>query len=260
MRKLPALFLPGLFALLQSIVVAQQVPPSWTPTQDGGVTQTLQSIYIPPLLGAPFSAIVHTEWTRPLPGGGSYTVVNQRKVARDSQGRIYEERWLLVPRDSRIKSQMNVIQIADPNKHTLYNCFVLGEPRRCILQRYAESLMTSYTPPGSVPPPATSGNTTTTHENLGAQYIQGVYTTGIRDTTTVKAGVSGNDRPMITVREFWNAPSLGINLVSRFTSPLTGTQVFTLTDVSLDAPDPSLFEVPAGLEIVDRRRQPSPQQ
>lgn len=259
MRRLPALFFPGLFALLQPIAVAQQGPPSWTPTQDGGVTQTLQSIYIPPLLGAPFSAIVHTEWTRPLPGGGSYTVVNQRKVARDSQGRIYEERWLLVPKDTEIRSQMNVIQIADPNNHTLYNCFLMGGPRRCILQRYAESLMTSYTPPDNNPPAGKSDSATTTHENLGVQYIQGVYTTGTRETTTVKAGALGNDRPITTIREFWNAPSLGINLVSKFASPLSGTQVFTLTDVNLEAPDPALFEVPAGMEVVDHR-QPSSQQ
>lgn len=258
MRKLPALFFPGLLAFLQPIAIARQVPPSWTPTQDGGVTQTLQSIYIPPLLGAPFSAIVHTEWTRPLPGGGSYTVVNQRKIARDSQGRIYEERWLLVPKDSQIKSQRNVIQIADPDTHRLYNCFLMGGPHRCILQRYGEPLMTSYTPPDKTVHPTTSDSTIATHEDLGVQYIQGVYTTGTRDTTTVKAGVMGNDRPLVTVREFWNAPSLGINLISRFTSPLSGTQVFTLTDVNLDAPDPSLFEVPAGFPIEDRR-QPSSQ-
>ena len=40
------------------------------PGFDGGVTETLQSIYIPPLVGAPFSAVVHTEWARPIPSGG----------------------------------------------------------------------------------------------------------------------------------------------------------------------------------------------
>lgn len=259
MRRLPALFFPGLLALLQPFAIAQQVPPSWTPTRDGGVTQTLQSIYIPPLLGAPFSAIVHTEWIRPLPDGGSYTMVNQRKIARDSQGRIYEERWLLVPKDGQIKSQRNVIQIADPNSHTLYNCFLMGGPRRCILERYAESLMTSYTPPGHTERPIKTNPGTTTFQDLGVQYIQGVYTTGTRESTTIKAGAVGNDRPLVTTREFWNAPSLGINLISKFTSPFSGTQIFTLTDVNLEAPDPGLFEVPSGFPIEDRR-QPSGEQ
>jgi hypothetical protein len=63
-----------------------------TYTRDGGVSEVLQSIYIPPLLNAPFSAIVHTEWMRPMTGGGNFTFVNQRRVARDSRGRIHEER------------------------------------------------------------------------------------------------------------------------------------------------------------------------
>jgi hypothetical protein len=57
--------------------------------RDGGVSEVLQSIYIPPLLNAPFTAIVHTEWIRPMMGGGTYTWVNKRQVARDSHGRIY---------------------------------------------------------------------------------------------------------------------------------------------------------------------------
>ena len=78
--------------------------------RDGGVNEVLQSIYIPPLLNAPFTATVHTEWTRPMMGGGTYTFVNKRQVARDSHGRIYEERWLLAPKSGNIESKMNVIQ------------------------------------------------------------------------------------------------------------------------------------------------------
>jgi hypothetical protein len=48
--------------------------------------------------------------------------VNERHIGRDGQGRIYEERWVLVPKGSGIKSYMNWIQIADAEQHTLYNC------------------------------------------------------------------------------------------------------------------------------------------
>ena len=51
--------------------------------RDGGVSEVLESIYIPPLVNAPFTAIVHTEWTRPIGDGGTWTIVNQRRVARD---------------------------------------------------------------------------------------------------------------------------------------------------------------------------------
>ena len=257
-RTLPGLALFGLLLLLQPPALAQNAPPPFTPTSDGGVTEVLQSIYIPPLVNAPFTAIVHTEWIRPLPGGGSYTLVNQRRVARDSQGRIYEERWFLVPKDGKAKSQMYVVQIADPNARTLYTCFLLHQPHACILQKYAESPLLSYTPPAARPAPPENPARTTTEENLGVQYIQGVYTTGTRVSTTIKTGVFGNDRPFVISREFWNAPSLGINLISKLSNPTVGQQTFTLSDLDLEEPDPSLFEVPAGFAVEDRR-QPPPQ-
>jgi hypothetical protein len=146
--------------------------------RDGGVTETLQSIYIPPLVNAPFTAIVHTEWTRPLGDGGTYTVINQREVARDRNGRIFEERWLLVPKDGRFKSQKNVIQIADPNEHTLYNCFLLQHPQRCYLQAFAEQAQTTPHPAigqtGSLP----DNSGFTTHEELVGRDIENIETQG----------------------------------------------------------------------------------
>lgn len=223
---------------------------------DGGVSEALQSIYIPPLVGAPFSAIVHTEWTRAIPGGGSYTLVNQRRVARDGQGRIYEERWLLVPKDSDAKSLMNVIQIGDPNQHTLYNCFVLEH--RCNLLKFAESAVTKYQPPVIRTGPLANNKGFITHLDLGLRTIAGFDTNGTRDTTTLLPGTVGNDRPFITVREFWQAPQIGVNLLSTVDGPQTGQQYFTVSDVSLSEPEPRLFEPPEGYEIIDQRQPKRP--
>lgn len=218
---------------------------------DGGVTETLQSIYIPPLVGAPFTAIVHTEWIRPIPGGGTYTSVNQRRVARDSRGRIYEERWILVPKDSDIKSRMNVVQIADPNQHTLYNCWT--RVRRCQLLKFAEPAMTSYQPPVMQTGPVGDNKGFSTHLDLGQRTIAGLDTNGTRDTFTLLPGTFGNDRPLVTTREFWNAPQIGVNLLSIIDGPRVGRQVFTLSDVSLNEPDPQLFELPKGFAVTDSR-------
>ena len=220
---------------------------------DGGVTETLQSIYIPPLVRAPFSATVHTEWVREIPGGGTYTSVNQRHVARDGRGRIYEERWLLVPKDSGVESKMNVIQIADPNLHTLYNCFVFE--RRCMLLKFAEPAMTSYEPPVAPTGPLGNNKGFVTHLDLGIRTIAGLDTHGTRETTTLLPGTFGNDRPFVTTREFWTAPQIGVNLLSIVDGPRMGKQTFTLSDVSLNEPDPQLFELPEGYQVVDRRRQ-----
>jgi hypothetical protein len=241
-------FLPILLlgALLTPFCVAQGV--------DGGVSETLQSIYIPPMLNAPFTAVVHTEWAKPLPGAGSYTLVNQRQVARDSQGRIYEERWLLVPKGGKLESVMNVIQIADPNAHTLYNCFLLRSPHSCTLQKFAERALTAYIPPVLATGHLAGDTGFTLHENLGTRSIQGIDTVGTRDTTTFNSGTFGNDRAFDVVREFWTDTELGVNLLSELDDPRIGRQTFTLTDLSLSEPNPELFELPAGYQVVDMRK------
>lgn len=222
--------------------------------RDGGVSQVLQSIYIPPLVNAPFTAIVHTEWTRPLSGGGNFTFVNQRRVARDSRGRIYEERWLLMPVGSEDKSRMNVIQIADPAAHTLYNCFTLQTPHRCTLDTFAELPMTEYKPTPWPAGPLPNNAGMRTHENLGTRTIAGFETMGTRDTSNFNAGVMGSDQPFSSWREFWQAPQLGVNLSSELVNPLVGKQAFTLSDVSDEEPDSRLFDLPEGYTVVDRRK------
>jgi hypothetical protein len=241
-------------ALAVSTLSASQLGAQGAPGFDGGVTETLQSIYIPPLTRAPFSAVVHTEWVRPIPGGGSYTVVNERRVARDGLGRIYEERWLLVPKDSGVQSRMNVIQVADPNNHTLYNCFVFE--RRCMLLKFAEPAVASYKPTSIPSGPLENGKGFTTHLELGVRTIAGIDTTGSRETTTLNPGAIGNDRAFVTVREFWQATQIGVNILSTVDGPQTGRQTFTLSDVNLNEPDPQLFELPEGYEVVDRRQKP----
>jgi hypothetical protein len=62
----------------------------------------------------------------------------------------------------------------------------------------------------------------------------------------------GNDKPMVSVREFWYSPLLGINLISTVDDPQSGKQLFTVKDLSTSEPEPSFFEVPADYKIVDR--------
>jgi hypothetical protein len=67
--------------------------------EDGGAHGgILESIVIPPKLNAPFTLLLETEWVRELPDGGSITTINKRRIARDTEGRIYMERWFLVPK------------------------------------------------------------------------------------------------------------------------------------------------------------------
>jgi hypothetical protein len=227
--------------------------------QDGGTTEVLESIVIPPKANAPFSLLLQTEWVKTLSDGGTITMVNQRRIARDSKGRIYQERWFLVPKNGKDESEMNLLQIADPNSHIRYNCFMLEQPHQCILKTYAPSVDSVFkfesSSSGAALPTEVGSRL---HDDLGKQLLEGVETVGTRDSTIFNPGVFGNDRKMTIEREFWYSPQLGINLLSKRSDPRFGTQTFTATSLILSEPDPHLFDVPAGFAVVDRRQSTGP--
>jgi hypothetical protein len=256
-----AAVLAGVILVAPQIVAYAQSDPqpqrNTVEVRDGGTSQVLQSIFVPPMAHAPFQLTLATEWTRPLGNGGTYTLVNQRHIVRDSAGRIYEERWLLVPKGGRQESRMNVFQIADPVKHVYYNCFIAEG--QCNLMPYGGSTATVFRPDLGASGPLPDGNGFRTHEELGANSIAGFDTQGYRETTTINPGVYGNDQPMLTTREFWFAPQFGINLLSKLDSPQSGKQTFTVIDITIAEPEPRYFVVPDGYKILDQRKSAGPQ-
>jgi hypothetical protein len=254
MRTLAA-FLLSLMWTACTVQAQEQVQPATRPpqTQDGGTREVLESIAIPPLVNAPFSGTLVTEWTRPMADGGSYALTNHRRIARDSAGRIYEERWLLVPKGSDIKSHMNFIQIADPINRTLCTCSIFH--KTCDLSAYRPGASAAFE---DEPPPLPGGSKDGAHtvENLGTKNLFGLDTIGTRQTTTIPQGTVGNDRPIQIVLEFWHSPRLGFNLESLRSDPRLGTQKFTITELDTVDPDRQLFTVPDGYQVVDQQTNP----
>lgn len=222
----------------------------FTPT-DGGGGGVLESIYVPNLPHAPFSLTLHTEWIQTLRNGGTFTEINARPIMRDGAGRIYQERWLLVPKGSDIRSQMTTIQIDDPIAHKFYNCFV--RQKVCEIQTSVMGLA-HYDPNRLQSGPLKSGKGAFLHEDLGASSAAGMPVHTYRDTTTLNTGVLGNDAPMAIVREFSYSPDLGFDLTSSLDSPQVGHQTFTVTELNTNEPDPSFFQPPEGYRLVDRRK------
>ena len=224
---------------------------------DGGGTGVLQSIYVPNLPNAPFCLTLHTEWVQSLRNSGTFTTVNNRVIMRDGEGRIYEERWLLVPKGSDIPSRMTIIQVDDPIAHKFYQCYV--RQRICDLVPSVQSLA-HYDPSQIQSGPLKSGKGTFQHEDLGNDSVAGFPVHAYRDTTTLNAGVLGNDAPMATVREFRYSPELGFNLASILEAAQAGRQVFTVSELTTAEPDPKYFQPPEGYKIVDKRKPTGPQQ
>jgi hypothetical protein len=240
--------------------VGPQKPVQQYYVEDGGAHGgVLESIVIPPKLNAPFTLLLQTEWVRGLPDGGAITTVNQRRIARDTEGRIYQERWFLVAKDGKVKSQMTAIQVSDASNHTLYNCFTLDPKKQCVLVTYTPSPNAVFKFQGPATGPLPDGMGEAIHEDLGTQLVAGVETTGTRDTVIYNAGLFGNDRKMTIEREFWYSPKLGFNLLSKRSDPRFGTQTFTATNLILSEPDAKLFDLPEGFKIVDHRQTAPPE-
>ena len=215
---------------------------------DGGTQVHVTGIKILPVTGKPFSGSDSVDWTRNLEDGTVVATHLDAKLARDSQGRIYRERVSFVPANSGQQSRRKEIILSDPITHTRITCAVAA--RRCEVTDYHAPTSFTLMPAGSFD----NGKRLLTRESLGSDVINGLDVVGTRETTSINAGVLGNNQPLISTREFWYSPDLQVNLSVTRKDPREGTQVIHVVDLSRSEPDPAMFQVPAGFVVVDSRR------
>ncbi len=107
----------------------------------------------------------------------------------------------------------------------------------------------------TLPPAAVAKGITRTTEDLGTQTMSGVTVTGTRYTTTFPPGTyQGNDGPVTTVEEDWHSAQFGLNFLTKNAFPdRENTQM--MMNFNAAEPDPALFQVPDGYQIVDENAQ-----
>jgi hypothetical protein len=228
--------------------IVAQSPDDALHAPSGGVRTTVTSIAVPPLPGAPFTATVTTEWKRVLDDGSTVTIGNRRTIARDNSGRVFEERRNLYPAGDPHENELNRLEYDDPRVHTRTTCW--PDAHVCEVTAYFAS---AFTPPAAAAGPLEGGKGFLTRLDLGHDSIAGVEAIGTRETTQINAGAIGNDRTVSVVKEFWYSPQLEINLVEKRRDPRYGIQTFTVNPISLGEPDASLFDIPAGFRMDDKR-------
>ncbi len=214
---------------------------------DGGTIQRIQSIDIPTITNAPFSAVVVTEWTRIMPDGSTALMKNHRTVARDSVGRVFEERRYFSPDGDKQATVLEQMDYKDPTQHQWIMC--VARTRVC-------SVYTHYwptTPAGAKPPAATQDATNGTKwEDLGQKVVENVEVVGSQEVMTISVGKIGNEKEQPVVKEFWYSPRLGINVTTKRFDPRASTvQNFYVTAINQGEPDAQLFHPPAGYRMVN---------
>jgi hypothetical protein len=89
----------------------------------------------------------------------------------------------------------------------------------------------------------------TKEEDLGQQVLEGVTARGTRTTTVIPAGAIGNELPITVTSEEWFSPDLNVLVMTKHADPRSGETTYRLTGITRGEPDPSLFELPAGVTI-----------
>jgi len=212
---------------------------------DGGTTTHVAGVEILAIPGVPLTGKSNIEWTRTLEDGSTVTVHLEASLARDSHGRIYRERRSFVPANSDQPSRLEQIHIYDPVTRTQTICTLTTY--QCIRTNYSPQTFFNARPVGWY-----ANNTRyLAREDLGSDVVDGQSVTGTRETTTTSQGVLGNDRSLVSTREFWYSVELQTNLAVTRNDPREGKQVIRLTDLSFSEPNPELFKVPIGYTVQD---------
>ena len=204
-----------------------------------------RGVFVTPIPNAPLLAVVDTQSTQILQDG---TVVNQKTIsaiARDGHGRIFNERRPLIPASDTETPPILSIHIYDPR--TRANTFINPVER-------VVWLSTLNRPPSTAPPDAGSkvSDPYVKEEDLGTRRLEGVDCHGIRDTQTIAADASGSGKELVVIDEYWYSQDLRLNMLVIHKDPRSGEQTTTVTQLSRGEPDPEIFEVPSGYQVIQR--------
>jgi hypothetical protein len=221
--------------LLQS---SAQQPEENLPTRYPGTNTHVPGVFIPPIPGEPFSASVEVQTEVVATDGTWSTRHTLNEIARDSSGRIHNERRSLVPESFHGAPRVLEVHLFDPQ--TMTNVFY--DPTT----RVATQRVLSVTPKQANP--ARSGAKV---EDLGTQTLDGIETKGLRYSFTVPAQVSGTGQPVEITDEYWYSEELHLNILVRHHDPRTGVQTVAITSINREEPPASLFQVPDGYKVVD---------
>jgi hypothetical protein len=103
--------------------------------------------------------------------------------------------------------------------------------------------------PGAGVSAGAGASSPSTKEDLGQQTIDGVMAKGTRTTTVIPAGAIGNEQPITVIGEEWFSPELQVLVMTKHVDPRAGETTYRLTGISRNEPNPSLFELPAGITV-----------
>jgi len=228
--------------------VAAQEAVRQNPPPYRGVQTHVDGVFVTPVPNVPLTAVAEVQSTQVLDDGTSVSKKTFNNIARDSQGRIYNERRALVPESYNDTPQLISFHIYDPT--TQLNTFLEVDThlaRQSVRLETAPALALAQSRPSVVPVNRPGYQ----EQDLGTESMENTVVHGVRKTRTISATASGTGKPIVVIDEYWYSEELHLNMLVKHDDPRTGQQTVAITQVNRSEPPPSTFEIPADYKIVD---------
>lgn len=215
---------------------AQEAVREQPPLYRGPVDQ-VSGVFVTPIAGVPFSGTVVIESRRLVADGTVEIRHSVTSIARDSSGRIRNERHMLVPESFHGTPPLVSVHIFDPATR-LSN---IWNPATLVCRQQTVPL----------PRQDVDFHNGSKTEDLGYTTLNGFQAKGTRVTRTVPAKYSGTGKQVEITDEIWYSEELHMNQLERHTDVRGGVQTVAISTIKRAQPAAELFEVPTGYKVVD---------
>ncbi len=210
---------------------------------------------------APYTATVKNTFEQKLSDGNTIRGVTVVHQARDSSGKTRSELIQECFRgdDGQIHLRVNV-SIFDPEARSTMH-WETGGPSSKVVHLFRSSDASpsvKQTPEELAEQQKWSRMRQSlvkefNHENLGTKNIAGVEASGTRTTRTIPPGEEGNDLPLITIDDRWEARNLRLVLLQTQEHPRSGKWTSEVIGLTRGEPDPALFAPPEGYRVEEQK-------
>lgn len=208
------------------------------------------------IAGAPYSATATNVFTETLAGGNTIQRTTTAQVARDSQGRTYEQQTFSGGPLAQ-NGPATITFISDPIAGYSY---VLNPNTKIATRRAiktgggglsAQARGNAAGPRGALRSGGSSAESNQVKADLGTQVINGISAQGRSVTHTIPAGTIGNAQPIVSTSETWYSADLQVPVYAKHMDPRTGQSIYSLTNIQRSEPSASLFQVPSDYTVQD---------
>jgi hypothetical protein len=200
--------------------------------------------------GLPFQAERVTRSYHKLTDGTEISREEHETIARDADGRFYDESKLTSSGDKPLPDAGTFHLIADPVAHTTLSWSTLSQVATSSRLSPSSHVTVSALPHGRDETSFVSKNSTiVTTQDLGKKTIAGLPATGTRTITIILQGAIGNNRDIVVTHDAWVSTDLQITISEKDDNPVSGTRTSEITTINRTAPEPALFQLPPGYTL-----------